>query len=117
MEKENPELQVAYERLQEILQKRKQKSVAGKIVNVRLGELGSFIPAQKLRNPERAGKQAICLEIATPDGYSIRRAMILSAHPNSAIMRFLNKYGDWPKVGMEVRLKFDETSGFWRLEL
>jgi hypothetical protein len=116
MEKEN-ELEKVYRQLEEAMRTRRQKAVTGKIVNVRLGKLADFIPAQKLRNPERAGKQAICAEIATPDGYSIRRAMILSAHPNSTIMRFLNKYGDWPKVGMEVRLKFDETSGFWRLEL
>ncbi len=106
-----------YKQLEEAIRRRKQKTVAGKIANVRFGKLSDFIPPQKLRNPERAEKQAVCAEIITPDGYKIRKAMILSAHPNSAIMRFLNRYGDWPKIGLQVSLRFDESTGFWRLEL
>ncbi|MEM1540410.1 MAG: hypothetical protein QXJ07_03395 [Candidatus Bathyarchaeia archaeon] len=114
---EEEEISSAYKQLEAQIKARKSKGVTGTITGVRLGVLGKFIPVHKLRNPERANKQAVCLEIATPDGYTIKKAMILSSHPNAAIMRYLQVYGDWPKVGQQVRLKFDETAGFWRLDL
>lgn len=111
------EVEKAYEELNRQLKARKQRGIEGKVVKVTVGALSDFIPVQKLRNPERANKKAICAEIITPDGYTIKKAMILSTHPNAAIMRYLEAYGDWPKVGQQVKLKFDESSGFWRLDL
>jgi hypothetical protein len=112
----NEELEKAYAQLDKQLKARKQKTM-GKIVDVKVGPLSSFIPLEKIRNPNRADKEAIQIEVASPDGYIVRKVMVLSTHPNSAIMHFYGTYGDWPKKGMEIALRYDESSGFWRVAL
>ncbi|MBS7621136.1 hypothetical protein KEJ32_03355 [Candidatus Bathyarchaeota archaeon] len=100
MSEEEKTLEKAFEELSRQIKIRKQREVKGKIVNVNLGNLREFIPIEKMRNPKRAD----------------RKAMIRSSHPNSAVMRFFNLYGDWPKPGMEVKLKYSDDR-FWRLDL
>jgi hypothetical protein len=111
------ELQKLYNELEKQMRTRSQKGVKGRIIDVKIGPLSSFIPPEKLRNPNRAKKQAIQITVETPEGYTVRKAMALSSHPNANIMRFYNTYGDWPRKGMEIMLRYDESTGFWRVAL
>ena len=87
--------------------------VEGNISKIEVGKIGDWIPVDKLKKKEQADRDAIQVHIDTPDGYPIRKVLTVSAHPNSALQRYLVKYGVYPKVGGVFPLEYDRKSGFW----
>jgi hypothetical protein len=55
--------------------------------------------------------------VQTPDQYHVKKAMVLSCHPNSALMKYRQKFGKFPEIGDKIELTYDENTGFWRIIL
>ena len=84
----------------------------GKIVNIDMGTVRDFVPADKLEKFDNPDSEVLQVHIKTPDDYVIKTMLTLSSHPNSNLQRYFSKYGVYPKVGGKYPLEF--KSGFWR---
>jgi len=112
----NEELQKVYSELEKQMKLRRQRA-EGTIVDVQVGRLCDFIPKARLRNPDRGDLKAIQLIVQTPDQLRVKKAMVLSCHPNSALMKYRQKFGKFPEIGDKIELTYDESTGFWRIIL
>jgi len=86
-----------------------------KVTKILKGKLGDFIPANKLRVPDMANRDAYQVYFETEDGRTFRETFTASIAMNSKLRRFLSKYGKLA-VGTEVEYA-EDARGFPRLVL
>ena len=116
-EEKMKELEEEWKRIQKYVEERleMQKKGLGLVVDMEFGKLKDFIPEDRLRDPKRGSKDAVQLYILTPDGYTIRKALIISLHPNSMFRKLYDMLGHVPKIGDKIPLELD-SRGFWRVK-
>jgi len=110
------ELDSLYGNLDKEIQSRKGIKV-GTIKSITLSTLGETIGLENLRNPEKASEPCINMSVETPENYEIKQTMTISSHSNSNMEKYRKTYGERPKVGGEVPLRYNEDSGFWEVAL
>ena len=64
-----------------------------KVTKILKGKLSDFIPANKLRNPDMASRDAYQVYFQTEDGRQFRETFTASVAMNSKLRRFIAKYG------------------------